>query len=178
MCFFAASATASSGETASSGDKTLRLARGSDIQTMDVHKASSGYCIPMNIFERLFESKLNDNGRTEQPVLRPCGDRMAARHRAGELECDRKIVQQNSAPSARNHADGALFLTEKAKNPVRTAGATLRALLFLPAGRDDVGVLSILGGIGAFQHPFAEHLHIRHDMLTADQLAARLCHLP
>ena len=74
MCFFAASATASSGETASSGDKTLRLARGSDIQTMDVHKTSSSYCIPMNIFERLFESKLNDNGRTEQPVLRPCGD--------------------------------------------------------------------------------------------------------
>ena len=95
MCFFAASATASSGETASSGDKTLRLDRGSAIQTMDVHKTSSGYCIPMNIFERLFESKLNDNGRTEQPVLRPCGDRMAARHRAGELDCDRKTAQQN-----------------------------------------------------------------------------------
>lgn len=84
-----------SGKAASAGDKTLRLARGSDIQTMDVHKTSSGYCIPMNIFERLFESKLNDDGRTEQPVLRPCGDRMAARHRAGELDCDRKTAQQN-----------------------------------------------------------------------------------
>lgn len=133
MCFFAASATVS-GKAASAGDKTLRLARGSDIQTMDVHKTSSGYCIPMNIFERLFESKLNDNGRTEQPVLRPCGDRMAARHRAGELDCDRKIVQQNSAPSARNHADGALFLTEKAKNPVRTARGCVEGVT-VPARR-------------------------------------------
>ncbi|MCI7794183.1 hypothetical protein MR578_08175 [bacterium] len=82
----AASATGSSGETASAGDKTLRLARGSDIQTMDVHKTSSNYCVPMNVFERLFESKLNDEGRTEQPLLRPCGDHMAACHRAGELE--------------------------------------------------------------------------------------------
>ena len=83
-----------SGKAASAGDKTLRLARGSDIQTMDVHKTSSSYCIPMNSFERLFESKLNDNGRTEQPVLRPCGDRMAARHRAGAQDCDRQAARQ------------------------------------------------------------------------------------
>lgn len=53
-------------EAAASGtDKTLRLAWTGDIQTMDIHKTSSNYEIPMNIFDRLFEIKLNDDGSTE-----------------------------------------------------------------------------------------------------------------
>lgn len=56
-----AETAAASGEA----EKTLRLVWTSDIQTMDIHKTSSNYEIPLNIFDRLFEIKLNDDGSTE-----------------------------------------------------------------------------------------------------------------
>ena len=34
--------------------KTLHVAWTADMQTMDVHKTSSNYCIPLCIFDRLF----------------------------------------------------------------------------------------------------------------------------
>ena len=45
--------------------KTLHVAWTADMQTMDVHKTSSNYCIPLCIFDRLFEIQLNDDGTTE-----------------------------------------------------------------------------------------------------------------
>ena len=46
-------------------EKVLNVAWGSDMQTMDVHKTSSNYCIPLVIFDRLFEIQLNDDVSTE-----------------------------------------------------------------------------------------------------------------
>ncbi|MCD7832572.1 MAG: ABC transporter substrate-binding protein [Lachnospiraceae bacterium] len=46
-------------------DGTLYIAWTSDMQTMDVHTTSSNYQIPLNIFDRLFEIQLNDDGSTE-----------------------------------------------------------------------------------------------------------------
>ncbi len=62
-----AAADTQSTEAASVGDDagTLRLAWTSDIQTLDVQTTSANYMIPMNVFDRLFEIKLNDDGSTE-----------------------------------------------------------------------------------------------------------------
>ena len=56
-----------SGAAASSGAEagTLRLAWTSDIQTVDVQTTSANYMIPMNVYDRLFEIQLNDDGSTE-----------------------------------------------------------------------------------------------------------------
>lgn len=51
--------------SAEEGGKTLRLAWSTDMQTMDVHKTTNNYEIPLNIFDRLFEIRLNDDGTTE-----------------------------------------------------------------------------------------------------------------
>ncbi len=59
------SSSASSSTTTSSDVKTLRLGWTADMQTMDIHKTSSNYTIPMNIFGRLLEIQLNDDGTTE-----------------------------------------------------------------------------------------------------------------
>lgn len=63
----AGSAAAVTSEAASQADggKTLRVAWTADMQTMDVHKTTANYSIPLNIFDRLFEIKLNDDGSTE-----------------------------------------------------------------------------------------------------------------
>ena len=53
------------GASATDDSKTLKVAFGSDITTMDVQKTSSDYCIPLNIYDRLFEIKLKDDGTTE-----------------------------------------------------------------------------------------------------------------
>ncbi len=57
--------SASSSSSAASGAKTLRVAWTADMQTMDVHKTSANYSVPLNIFDRLFEIQLNDDGTTE-----------------------------------------------------------------------------------------------------------------
>ena len=46
------------------GTKTLRVAWTSDMQPMDVHKTSDNYSVPLNIYDRLFEIQLNDDGTT------------------------------------------------------------------------------------------------------------------
>ena len=60
-------AAAAGTQEAASGDDagTLHLAWTSDIQTLDVQTTSANYMIPMNVFDRLFEIKLNDDGSTE-----------------------------------------------------------------------------------------------------------------
>lgn len=60
-----ASASAESTATADGDDKTLHVAFGGDMSTMDVQITSSDYCIPMNIYDRLFEITLNDDGSTQ-----------------------------------------------------------------------------------------------------------------
>lgn len=61
----ATSESASAASAVSASDKTLRIAWSRDIQTLDVHKTSDNYEIPLNIYDRLFEIKLNDDGSTE-----------------------------------------------------------------------------------------------------------------
>ena len=57
----------SSSSSASSDDtsNTLRLATNEEIQTADVQKTTEDYTIPMNIFDRLVEVKLDENGETK-----------------------------------------------------------------------------------------------------------------
>ena len=50
---------------ADSGDKVFRIAESADITTMDVHKTTRDYLLPMNVFDTLFTIKLNDDGSTE-----------------------------------------------------------------------------------------------------------------
>ncbi|MCR5627287.1 MAG: ABC transporter substrate-binding protein [Lachnospiraceae bacterium] len=50
-------------ETAS-GDDTINIAVTADITTMDVHKTSNDYIVPMNVFDTLFEVVLSDDGST------------------------------------------------------------------------------------------------------------------
>ncbi len=62
----AAGSEATASSTSTSADAgTLRLAWTSDIQTLDVQTTSANYMIPMNVFDRLFEIQLNDDGSTE-----------------------------------------------------------------------------------------------------------------
>ena len=59
----ASAGSGASAETAASGsDGTLRLAWAADIQTMDVHKTTDNYMVPLNIFDRLFEIENDENG--------------------------------------------------------------------------------------------------------------------
>lgn len=46
-------------------EKVLHVAWNADMLTMDVHKDSNNYCVPLNIYDRLFEIQLNDDGTTE-----------------------------------------------------------------------------------------------------------------
>ena len=46
-------------------DTYLNIGWNSDMQTMDVHKTTSNYAIPLAVFDRLFEVKLNDDGTSE-----------------------------------------------------------------------------------------------------------------
>ena len=56
----------SAAETAEDGEKKiLRLGWSKDIQTMDVHKTTDNYAVPLNIFDRLLEVQLNEDGSTE-----------------------------------------------------------------------------------------------------------------
>ena len=46
-------------------DGLLRIAMPDAARTMDVHKSSELYIIPLNIFERLFEVRVNEDGSTQ-----------------------------------------------------------------------------------------------------------------
>ncbi|MCR4924337.1 MAG: ABC transporter substrate-binding protein [Lachnospiraceae bacterium] len=48
----------------SAGDGAINIAVSSDIVTMDVHKTSNDYIVPMNVFDTLFEVVLNSDGST------------------------------------------------------------------------------------------------------------------
>jgi len=45
--------------------KVLHAAWVTDMQTMDVHKTTNNYSIPQNVFDRLLEVKLNEDGTTQ-----------------------------------------------------------------------------------------------------------------
>ena len=45
--------------------KVLNIAWNADMQTMDVHKTTSNYAIPLAIFDRLLEVELKDDGSSE-----------------------------------------------------------------------------------------------------------------
>ena len=46
-------------------EKVLNIEWSKDIQTMDVHKTTDNYQIPLSVFDRLLEVQLNDDGSTE-----------------------------------------------------------------------------------------------------------------
>ena len=43
----------------------LRIGTSEAVKSMDVHKVTSSYMVPLNIYERLFDIKVNDDGTTE-----------------------------------------------------------------------------------------------------------------
>ena len=43
---------------------SLNLAMKADIVSMDVHKTTNDYLVPMNVFDTLFEVAVNDDGST------------------------------------------------------------------------------------------------------------------
>lgn len=47
------------------GADALQVAWTSDIQTLDVHQTTDDYEIPLNIYDRLFEIQLNEDGSTQ-----------------------------------------------------------------------------------------------------------------
>ncbi len=47
------------------GDETLHLAMSTEITTMDAHKTTNDYIVPMNVFDTLFSIKKNEDGSTE-----------------------------------------------------------------------------------------------------------------
>lgn len=57
--------TASAPAAAGVEDGVLRVAALYDITTMDVAKTTDNYMVPMNIFDRLFEVEVQENGGTE-----------------------------------------------------------------------------------------------------------------
>ena len=57
--------SAGSGQGNGGEKKVLRLGWSKDIQTMDVHKTTDNYMIPLTVFDRLLEVQLNDDGTTE-----------------------------------------------------------------------------------------------------------------
>ena len=50
----------------------VRIALSSSIDTMDVHKNTEDYMIPLNIFERLFDIRVNEDGSKDR-VCKKCG---------------------------------------------------------------------------------------------------------
>lgn len=56
---------AAASDSSDADGKVLNLAWSADMLTMDVHVTSSDYMIPMNVFDRLFDIKVNDDGSTE-----------------------------------------------------------------------------------------------------------------
>ena len=58
---------AATGATMASADVEnglVRLALSSPIDTMDVHKNTEDYMLPLNIYERLFDIRVNEDGTT------------------------------------------------------------------------------------------------------------------
>ena len=51
--------------SAAEEEKVLHIAWTADAQTLDVHKTTSNYAIPLAVFDRLFEVQLNDDGSSE-----------------------------------------------------------------------------------------------------------------
>ena len=60
-----AAGIAGCGSSSTDNSKVLHLAWSKDIQTMDVHKTTDNYMVPLCIFDRLLEVQLNDDGTTE-----------------------------------------------------------------------------------------------------------------
>lgn len=56
---------AAASDSSDADGKVLNLAWSADMLTMDVHVTSSDYMIPMNVYDRLFDIKVNDDGSTE-----------------------------------------------------------------------------------------------------------------
>lgn len=53
---------AQSGQTQNTDDGLLRIAANADIVTMDVHKTSNDYLVPMNVFDTLMAMEKKDDG--------------------------------------------------------------------------------------------------------------------
>ncbi|MCD8145434.1 MAG: ABC transporter substrate-binding protein [Oscillospiraceae bacterium] len=60
----AAETSTGSGSTSTSDD-ALQVAWTNDVETLDVHLTTNDYEIPLNVYDRLFEIQLNDDGSTE-----------------------------------------------------------------------------------------------------------------
>ncbi len=58
------SSLADAGSENAEGDGVLNLAIIADIVSMDVHKTTNDYIVPMNVFDSLFEVVLSDDGTT------------------------------------------------------------------------------------------------------------------
>lgn len=56
---------AAASDSSDADGKVLNFAWSADMLTMDVHVTSSDYMIPMNVYDRLFDIKVNDDGSTE-----------------------------------------------------------------------------------------------------------------
>ena len=72
---FAGTLTASAEEAE---EKVLHIGWNADMQTMDVHKTTSNYAIPLAVFDRLFEVQLNDERAAAllcKCIADPCTDR-------------------------------------------------------------------------------------------------------
>ena len=62
-CMLAAGAMSTS--VYAEGEKVLDVALAEDITTLDVMGTSNDYLVPMNIFDRLFEVNVLEDGSTE-----------------------------------------------------------------------------------------------------------------
>ncbi len=60
-----AAETSTGSDSASTGDDALQVAWTNDVETLDVHLTTNDYEIPLNVYDRLFEIQLNDDGFTE-----------------------------------------------------------------------------------------------------------------
>ncbi len=58
-------ASTESTDSVSTSSDALQVAWTADIQTLDVHQTTADYGIPLNIYDRMFEIQLNDDGSTE-----------------------------------------------------------------------------------------------------------------
>lgn len=43
----------------------LRIGLADPVSTMDIHKTTEDYLVPLNIYERLFDIRVNEDGTTE-----------------------------------------------------------------------------------------------------------------
>lgn len=64
VCLSACSSKDEGKDSKDSG-KILHVGWAKEIQTMDVHKTTDNYAIPLSVFDRLLEVELKDNGSTE-----------------------------------------------------------------------------------------------------------------